>query len=538
MSYNADYQVMICLGCQYGLLPNATSIRQHSLNHQGPSFNFPSCLDVECLITSLILVEHETIQVPDPFTLPVKNLKVHSDGTYCHLCKILLHSERSIKQHKCLLTSSSSFLNTHLQYNVPYQHWWNVPNFSAIPKICWPVLEESENINRPATSNSALSNDLPVADVTNILLAQLESLDKNAAIKASEQLESSRFTTEASSVPLIMTNQGPFLLSMSWPIPALCGRQSHVLDASKFELFCSFTSVYNLSEAEKILEYLSAGWFAGSLSLIQSRIDVKSSLFLRELSEANTGGGFKRPFILVTGITQKRYGKIFSRLILFLTRVFLYCVEQRDYNIFKPMTLETELLQAVLKVLRTVNHLIQAKELTSVKAKQLYGKSWTSASCSDLQDICSSFNIIGKTLLGQNVFLSDHISPVVGFIQSLGLKPAEKGFCLPHEISSSLAGLQFVLRVLFMNHWMNELWKETNGTMDITIINFDNFYQSFKNAISQQMTGTATHGPYRYTARVLGSAIRLSSSEDPRVLTIYQEDGIWFRTIFYPFDGL
>ena len=118
------------------------------------------------------------------------------------------------------------------------------------------------------------------------------------------------------------------------------------------------------------------------------------------------------------------------------------------------------------------------------------------------------------------------------------MKPAEKGFCLPHEISSSLAGLQFVLRVLFMNHWMNELWKETNGTMDITMINFDNFYQSFKNAISQQMTGTATHGPYRYTARVLGSAIRLSSSEDPRVLTIYQEDGIWFRTIFYPFDGL
>lgn len=52
------------------------------------------------------------------------------------------------------------------------------------------------------------------------------------------------------------------------------------------------------------------------------------------------------------------------------------------------------------------------------------------------------------------------------------------------------------------------------------------------------LTGTATHGPCRYTARVLGSSIRLSSSEDSRVLTIYQEDGIWFKTIFYPFEGL
>ena len=462
MKYLSEYLVIICLGCNFGLLPNGNSIRQHAMSHQAVHLDFPTCADVMNLVQSLSLAEFDLISIPDHFSQPVPFLKVFDNGSYCTVCNIILVSRRAVQKHQCQaetgfhgLQSSVKNRQSIIKPNVSYQHWWNVPNFSAIPKISWAVDKPGlkKTLTLKPELNVSYSSKSKNLDQMAMMLNQLRSLDQNFSVlpnpDSSNEITQQNQTNSA--IPLQMTDQGPFLQSMSWPFSGICQKTPGLLDMEKFQQLCSLASMNNLPDHEQMLDYLLIGWFSGKIQEIFKRVDIKSSI-LSNLSEANHGGYFHRPFILVRGETQRRYGKVFSNLIVFMLRMLFDCLKRKNLALFAPVTFNDKIKTSLIQLGKIINLAISNDSLDIATAKQLYSKSWTAATRPEMKELSEHISIVTNCLLDQNLFLTDQASPVVAFIQALGLRKEDKSFCLPHEISGSLAALQYVLRTCFLSH--------------------------------------------------------------------------------------
>lgn len=135
-----------------------------------------------------------------------------------------------------------------------------------------------------------------------------------------------------------------------------------------------------------------------------------------------------------------------------MLRMLFDCLKRKNLALFAPVTFNDKIKTSLIQLGKIINLAISNDSLDIATAKQLYSKSWTAATRPEMKGFSEHISIVANCLLDQNLFLTNQASPVVAFIQALGLRKEDKSFCLPHEISGSLAALQYVLRTCFLSH--------------------------------------------------------------------------------------
>lgn len=224
MVYLPEFQVLVCLACNSGLLPNGNSIRQHAIDHQTASIDMLSCAEVMNLVSDLTLAEFDKVKIPKHFTKPVPNLKIYENGSFCTSCQTVLTSNRSSTRHQCTSKNRKKSSQKMITSQVFYQHWWNVPNFAAIPKVSWAI-DVTDHLDHGAHAISSSHRLDTNPDPMTMMLNQLRSLDQNMAIcsdSAADNVNNCLDNQNHSNVRLCITDQGPFLQSMSWPLSIIC----------------------------------------------------------------------------------------------------------------------------------------------------------------------------------------------------------------------------------------------------------------------------------------------------------------------------
>ena len=258
------HQVLLCLQCQFALSPlPRISIRSHILVHNTVR---PSNAQVESLLVDVQAISPQNLPPAQHFSPPIDGLKLHTNGFYCHHCRLVLTSAHSSKRHhlSCLKGDNDK---PHIEGSIYYQYWWNVRNLGS-QRLAWPVTLTPVK-SAPLTLNSE--------DLENALYQQLFKLDH----KQNEPLVDSVTGPTVNSV-----DQGPFFIAMGWPATFLCSHQQQ-LHLPTFHTVCQLVDRKNMTQQELILENVIRNWFLGRTEVIDRQLGQNSEM-IRVLSQINT----------------------------------------------------------------------------------------------------------------------------------------------------------------------------------------------------------------------------------------------------------
>lgn len=478
-----EHKVFICTLCGNCLNPVLDAFTRHIARaHPALKSLLPFPSELSSWVQSLAFpTAIEKGKLP-PWSPAVPGLSVLW-GSYCNQCQTVLTTGSITVRHSGCPRES-------IMPNIPYQTWFRYNG--ATSSRCWPVQLDAA---------SHVDSELQLIEGEPLNADEMSMALKIKQAAAGHQNRITSYTVQE-------WDQSPFITAMSWPSPI----------AKSTENLMLLVNLAQPSQSPTELCFTQAFMQFADNCIAECKVLFQTgSHQIKLLGSKDPENAKSWNWNLTTVTTRKRYLALWSRFMSFLLRIILARADSCNvsHDIAKSIVLPIQVETVFSKILTTL-------------FPSGYHNYPEDLSENSLKGATRLFQQVHDALLYQNVFSDFYDSPIVHFVQAIGISPSTHTFLGPADMSQTLASIQWCMRLFFQSRFQNGLARIRNEFHDRGSAEYaqamDVYRQQYQKS-RQQAVVAGCPGPFGYISATLAASISHSRHSHPKLRLTYMKDG-------------